>query len=101
MLLSIIEPHYPKLGPHRGRPPISPETTLRVLFLQNWYDPSDPGVEDAHLDIEPMRTFAGIEFGIRRIPDETAVPRFRRLQEKHGLNEKIVTTQDPEVYFFS
>ena len=89
LLLSIIEPHYPKLGPYRGRPPISLETMLRVHFLQNWYDLSDPGVEDALLDIEPMRTFAGIEFGIHQIPDETTVLRFRRLLEKHGLAEKI------------
>ena len=64
-------------------------TMLRVHFLQNRHDPSDPGAEDALLDIEPMRTFAGIEFGIRRIPDETAVPRFRRLPAKRGLTEKI------------
>ena len=64
-------------------------TMLRVHFLQNWHDPSDPGVEDALLDIEPMRTFAGIEFGIHRIPDETAVLRFRRLPAKRGPTEKI------------
>ena len=46
-------------------------------------------MEDALLDIEPMRTFAGIEFGIHQIPDETTVLRFRRLLEKHGLAEKI------------
>ena len=46
-------------------------------------------MEDALLDIEPMRTFAGIELGIRRIPDETAVLRFRRLLENRDLTEKI------------
>ena len=59
---------------------------LRVHFLQNRHD---PGAEDALLEIEPMRSFAGIESGIRRVPDETAVPRFRRLPEKRDLSEKI------------
>ena len=91
-LVSVIEPHYPKAGLRGGRPPISLETMLRVYFLQNWYNLSDPGVEDALLDIEPMRTFAGIEFGIHRIPDETTVLKFRRLLEKHDLTEKLFET---------
>ena len=88
-LVSVIEPHYPKAGLRGGRPPISLETMLRVYFLQNWYNLSDPGVEDALLDIEPMRTFAGIEFGIHRIPDETTILKFRRLLEKHDLTDKL------------
>ena len=91
-LVSVIEPQCPKAGLRGGRPPISLETMLRVYFLQNWYGLSDPGAEDALLDIEPMRTFAGIEFGIHRIPDETTVLKFRRLLEKHDLTEKLFET---------
>ena len=37
---------------------------------------SDLVVRDSLHDIDPMRTFAGIEFGVHRIPDETAVLNF-------------------------
>ena len=49
---------------------------LRVHFLQIWQSLSDLGEEEALLDIELMRTFAGTEFGIHRIPDETTIPNF-------------------------
>ena len=32
--LSIIEPHYPTLGPHRGRPPISPGRCSASIFCR-------------------------------------------------------------------
>ena len=43
-LLALITPHYPKVGPKGGRPPMALETMLRVYFLQNWYALSDPMV---------------------------------------------------------
>jgi IS5 family transposase len=36
-LLALIAPHYPKVGPKGGRPPMPLETMLRIYFLQNWY----------------------------------------------------------------
>lgn len=44
-LLTLIAPHYPKVGPKGGRPPMRLETMLRVYFLQNWYALSDPMAE--------------------------------------------------------
>ena len=35
-LLALIAPHYPKVGPKGGRPPMPLETMLRVNFHQNW-----------------------------------------------------------------
>ena len=32
--LSIIEPHFPKLGPHRGRPPISRDDAPRPFSAE-------------------------------------------------------------------
>jgi len=40
-----IEPHYPK-GEH-GRPPVGLSIMLRVYFLQQWFNLSDPGAEEA------------------------------------------------------
>jgi IS5 family transposase len=44
-LCALIDPVYPKPG--NGRPPIGLERMLRIHFLQQWFDLSDPGVEEA------------------------------------------------------
>ena len=88
-LLGLIDPHYPKVGPKGGRPPMPLETMLRVYFLQNWYALSDPMAEEMLYDSEAMRRFAGIELGDDRIPDETTILNFRHLLEQHGLTEAI------------
>ena len=88
-LMALIEPHYPKIGPKGGRPPMPLETMLRVYFLQNWYALSDPMAEETLYDSEAMRRVAGIELGDDRIPDETTILNFRHLLERHGLTEAI------------
>src|SRR6056297_1237336 len=88
-LLRLIEPHYPKVGPKGGRPPMPMETMLRIYFLQNWYALSDPMAEEMLYDSDAMRQFAGIELGDDRIPDETPILNFRHLLEKHQLTEKL------------
>ena len=86
-LVVLIEPHYPKAG--NGRQPIPLERMLRVYFMQQWFNLSDPQAEDALYDIEPMRRFAGIELAEDTVPDETTILRFRHLLEKHQLTEAI------------
>lgn len=86
-LLALIEPHYPKAG--RGRQPVGLEKMLRIYFLQNWFNLSDPQAEDSIYDSESMRRFAGVELGDDVIPDETTILRFRHLLEKHGLTEAM------------
>ena len=87
-LVSLIEPHYPKAG--NGRPPMPLEKMLRVYFMQQWYNLSDPGMEDALYDIESMRRFANIELGEDPVPDETTILHFRRLLERHQLTVQIL-----------
>jgi hypothetical protein len=82
-LVALIEPHYPKTG--GGRPPHDLERMLRIYFLQQWFDLSDPGAEDAIYDSESMRRFAGVELGEDSVPDETTILRFRHLLEEHAL----------------
>ena len=86
-LLRLIEPHYPKAGD--GRQPLGLEKMLRVYFLQQWFNPSDPGAEDAIYDSESMRRFARVELGEDVVPDETTILRFRHLLEQHGLTAAI------------
>jgi IS5 family transposase len=65
---------------------------LRIYFLQQWFDLSDPAVEDALYDSVTMRRFVGIDLGVEPAPDETTVCKFRHLLERHGLGRKMLTT---------
>jgi len=49
--------HYPKPG--NGRRPYPLSVMLRVHCLRLFYNLSDPEMEDALCDMEPMRRFAG------------------------------------------
>ena len=65
------------------------ERMLRVYFMQQWFNLSDPQAEDALYDIEPMRRFAGVELAEDAVPDETTILRFRHLLEEHRLTEAM------------
>ena len=86
-LIRLIEPHYPKAG--QGRQPLGLEKMLRIYFLQQWFNLSDPQAEDAIYDSESMRRFARVELGDEVVPDESTILRFRHLLEQHGLTEAI------------
>jgi IS5 family transposase len=86
-LLALIEPHYPKAG--NGTQPMPMERMLRIYFMQNWFNQSDPQAEDSLYDIESMRRFARIELIEDVIPDESTILRFRHLLERHQLTEAI------------
>ena len=86
-LLRLIEPHYPKAG--QGRQPLGLEKMLRIYFLQQWFNLSDPQAEDAIYDSESMRRFARVELGDEVVPDESTILRFRHLLEQHGLTQAI------------
>jgi len=89
-LRTLIAPHYPKAG--NGRQPIGLERMLRVYFLQQWFNLSDPMAEEALYDSEAMRRFARVTLGEDVIPDETTILRFRHLLEQHQLTEQIFGT---------
>ena len=86
-LIGRIEPHYPKAG--AGRQPLGLEKMLRIYFLQQWFNLSDPAAEDAIYDSESMRRFARVELSDDVVPDETTILRFRHLLEQHGLTAGI------------
>jgi len=86
-LVRLIEPHYPKAG--QGRQPLGLEKMLRIYFLQQWFNLSDPQAEDAIYDSESMRRFARVELGDEVVPDESTILRFRHLLERHGLTQAI------------
>ena len=89
-LCALIEPHYPKAG--NGRPPVGVERMLRIYFLQQWFNLSDPGVEEALYDSAALRQFAGIDLGCEPAPDETTVCKFRHLLEEQHLGGEMLET---------
>lgn len=82
-LEALVEPHYPKAG--NGRRPVGLAIMLRTYFMQQWFNLSDPGVEEAFYESATLRRFAGVDLGVAPAPDETTVLRFRHLLEKHDL----------------
>jgi len=87
-LVAVIEPVYPKAdGP--GRPPVGIERMLRVLCVQQWFNLSDPAVEEALYDSRAMRQFVGIDLGREPVPDETTICKFRHLLEAHQLGQQL------------
>src|SRR5262245_61160250 len=67
-LLGVVEPHYPVAVQGRPRAPL--ERMLRIYFMQQWFNLSDPAMEDALYDSESMRRFAVIDLGADVVPDE-------------------------------
>lgn len=89
-LEAVIAPHYPRANPASGgRRPFPLGVMLRIYLLQQWYQLSDPGAEEALYDIQSMRAFAGLELGRDAIPDETTILNFRHLLERHELTKAV------------
>ena len=84
-----IAPVYPKPG--RGRRPYPLPVMLRIHCLQLWFNLSDPGMEQELYDSRSMLEFAGLTL-TEPIPDETTVPHFRHLLERHQLGTELFAT---------
>jgi IS5 family transposase len=89
-LLALVEPHYPKAG--KGRQLVGLAIMLRTYFLQQWFNFSDPGMEEAFYESPALRRFAGVDLGVAAAPDETTILRFRHLLEEHDLCGQMLDT---------
>jgi IS5 family transposase len=87
-LEALVEPHYPKAG--SGRRPVGLPIMLRVYFVQQWFNLSDPGVEEALYESAVLRRFVGVDLGVAPAPDETTICRFRHLLERHELGGQML-----------
>lgn len=67
-----------------GRPHWPAVLMLKCVFLQKWFNLSDPGLEEALLDRLSFRRFVGLSQG-DPTPDETTLVRFRKRLLDHGL----------------
>lgn len=83
--VDIVVPFYP--SGKRGRPTCGIETMLRMYFLQNWFNLSDEGIEDAIYDSYAFRKFMKIDFFNTQVPDATTLCKFRKLLVDHGIQK--------------
>ena len=88
-LVELIAPYYPE--GKNGRPPFALQTMLRIHCMQQWFDLSDLGMEEAFFDTPVYREFAQLDAN-GRLPDESTILRFRHRLERHKLAEQILAT---------
>ena len=67
-----------------GRPSYPPLVMVKVLMLQQWYDASDPGIEEALWDRVSFKRFVGLSLE-DAVPDHTTISRFRKEVTERGL----------------
>jgi IS5 family transposase len=65
---------------------------LRTYFVQQWFNLSDPGAEEALYESPVLRRFVGVDLGAVAAPDETTICRFRHLLEKLDLCSMMLET---------
>src|SRR2546421_9268379 len=80
-LCALVTPHYPQPG--KGRPPVGVERMLRIYFLQQWFNLSDPGVEEALYDSAGVRQVGGICLGCGPGAGENTGGKFPGLMGRH------------------
>ena len=80
---ALVRPRYAKAG--NGRQPLGLSIMLRTYFVQQWFNLSDPGVEELLYESPAVRGFVGVDLGIAPAPDKTTILRSRHLLEKYDL----------------
>ena len=72
-----------------GARPLGSNGCCGYIYLQQWFNLSDPAVEESLDDSVAMRSFVGIDLGREPAPDETTILRFRHLLERHKLGGRL------------
>lgn len=85
---AAIAPHYPQNTV--GRQAKELLVMLKIYFLQQWFNLSDPGAEEAICDRISFQKFLGIDLLSDAVPDETTILNFRHLLEEHKLQEQFL-----------
>ena len=76
-----ILPFYPKAG--KGRRPYQLAVMLRIPCVQLFYNPRLRGGRPLLYEAASVRRFVGLRLS-QALPDETTIPHFRHLLERHN-----------------
>ena len=87
-LIRKIEPYYEEKKTGRKRKEL--KLMLKIYFLQQWYNLSDPGAEEAIYDRNSFQKFLDMDLLSEIVPDETTICKFRHLLEEHKLQKKFL-----------
>lgn len=88
--LKRIDKHYYNSKSNYGRKRFPSRLMLKIYFIQQWYNLSDPATEDAIYDRFSFQKFLGVDISKKgSVPDETTILNFRHFLEKHHLQEKL------------
>ena len=86
-LIEEIKPYYPINEIGRNKTEL--ELLLKIYFLQQWYNLSDPGAEEAIYDRNSFQKFLDIDLISSNIPDETSILIFIHLLDENKLPERF------------
>ncbi len=71
-----------------GRPSYPPLVMVKIMVLQQWYDASDEGMEEALWDRVSFKRFVGL--GLEEsVPDHSTISRFRKEVTERGLAPRL------------
>ena len=87
-MMDAIAPFYTEKDVGRKHKEL--KMMLKIHFLQQWYDLSDPGMEEAIYDRNSFQKFLEIDLLGDSVPDETTILNFRHLLEEYGLQERFL-----------
>lgn len=88
--LKRVDKHYYKTENNLGRKNFASKLMLQIYFLQQWYNLSDPAIEDAIYDRLSFQKFLWIDIGKKgSVRDEATILNFRHLLEEHNLQERF------------
>ena len=79
-----------------GRPAYRPITMVKIIVLQQWYDTSDVGMEEALRDRLSFRRFAELTL-MDAVPDHSTISRFRKKITERGLARALFAEALPAV----
>jgi IS5 family transposase len=91
--ISVIDKTHQGVG---GRPRLPLQWMLRMLFIQNLYNLSDPELEDQLIDRKSFQDFVGIHQGVE-IPDFSSLWRFKEALVQHRLSNELFNTINSEL----
>jgi len=86
-LINKVEKHYKEKKTGRNR--TETKLMLKIYFLQQWYNLSDPGAEEAIYDRNSFQKFLKIDLLSDNVPDETTILNFRHSLEENNLQKKF------------
>ena len=69
---------------------------VKIIVLQQWYDTSDVGMEEALQDRLSFRRFAELTL-MDAVPDHSTISRFRKKITERGARAHVVRGSEPAV----